>query len=84
VILINTVVCCAYECLRIINYLSRATSTDIQTLLILGNVISNNMNAGVAWSLLGLTIRLAQTLGLHYGPASSDPSVAQTNRSKIW
>ena len=47
-------VCCAYECLRIVNYLSHATLVDIQTLLILGNVLSNNMNAGVAWSLLGI------------------------------
>jgi len=51
--LIYWTVCCAYECLRIINYLSHSTLVDIQTLLILGNVISNNMNAGVAWSFLG-------------------------------
>jgi hypothetical protein len=46
-------VCCAYECLRIVNYLSHSTIVDIQNLLVLGNVISNNMNAGVAWALLG-------------------------------
>jgi hypothetical protein len=46
-------VCCAYECLRIINYLSHSNLHDVQNLLVLGNVISNNMNAGVAWSLLG-------------------------------
>ena len=46
-------VCCAYECLRIINYLSRAQLLDIQNLLVIGNVLSNNMNAGVAWTLLG-------------------------------
>lgn len=46
-------VCCAYECLRIINYLSHSNLLDVQNLLVLGNVISNNMNAGVAWSLLG-------------------------------
>lgn len=28
--------------------------TDIQSMLVLGNVISNNMNAGVAWSFLGM------------------------------
>ena len=50
-------VCCAYECLRIINYLSHSTLVDIQNLLLLGNVISNNMNAGVAWSLLGIPHR---------------------------
>ena len=47
------VVCCAYECLRIVNYLSCCQLDDIQNLLVLGNVISNSMNAGVAWSLLG-------------------------------
>jgi hypothetical protein len=51
-----SIVCCAYECLRIVNYLSRATLPDIQNLLVLGNVISNNMDAGVAWSLLGNSI----------------------------
>jgi hypothetical protein len=48
------IVCCAYECLRTINYLAYSTLVDIQNLLVLGNVISNNMNAGVAWSLLGI------------------------------
>jgi hypothetical protein len=57
----NTVVCCAYECLRIVNYLSNPTLTDIQSMLVLGNVISNNMNAGVAWSFLGMSHRTART-----------------------
>jgi hypothetical protein len=50
-------VCCAYECLRTINYLAHSTLVDVQNLLVLGNVISNNMNAGVAWSLLGILFR---------------------------
>jgi uncharacterized protein YejL (UPF0352 family) len=33
--------------------LSNPTLTDIQSMLVLGNVISNNMNAGVAWAFLG-------------------------------
>jgi hypothetical protein len=32
----------------------------------------------------GLTIRLAQSLGLHYEAASSDPSAPQTLKSNIW
>jgi hypothetical protein len=28
---------------------------DLQNLLVLGNVISNNMDAGVVWSLLGMS-----------------------------
>ena len=47
-------VACAYECLRIVNYLSQATLLDLQNLVVLGNVLSNNMNAGVAWALLGM------------------------------
>ncbi|EOD46235.1 putative c6 transcription protein [Neofusicoccum parvum UCRNP2] len=45
-------ICCSFECLRITNFLSHSNLETIQTLLILGNVMSNNMNAGVAWSLL--------------------------------
>ncbi|OCL08497.1 hypothetical protein AOQ84DRAFT_376712 [Glonium stellatum] len=77
-------VCCSFECLRFTNFLSHATLESIQTLLILGNVISNNMNAGVAWSLMGLTVRLSQTLGLHrVCPPSVAPQV-RAIRSKIW
>jgi hypothetical protein len=77
-------VCCAYECLRIINYLSCAQLIDIQNLLVLGNVISNNMNAGVAWTLLGLTIRLAQGLGLHHAPPSHLSAEEAAVRQEVW
>ncbi|KAK3367382.1 hypothetical protein B0T24DRAFT_635715 [Lasiosphaeria ovina] len=78
-------VCCAYECLRIINYLSCSQLDDIQNLLVLGNVISNSMNAGIAWALLGLTIRLAQGMGLHHEPLSRDlPSEERILRHEIW
>lgn len=39
-------VCCSFECLRITNFFSHSNLESIQTLLILGNVISNNNNAG--------------------------------------
>jgi hypothetical protein len=77
-------ICCSFECLRFTNFLSHATLENIQTLLILGNVISNNMNAGVAWSLMGLTVRLSQTLGLHRMCPSSTPVQQRIMRSKIW
>jgi len=77
-------ICCSFECLRFTNFLSNATLENIQTLLILGNVISNNMNAGVAWSLMGLTVRLAQTLGLHRMCPPSTPLQHMLTRSKIW
>jgi hypothetical protein len=77
-------VCCSFECLRFTNFLSHATLENIQTLLILGNVISNNMNAGVAWSLMGLTVRLSQTLGLHRMCPPSTPLQHTITRSKVW
>jgi hypothetical protein len=77
-------VCCSFECLRFTNFLSHATLENIQTLLILGNVISNNMNAGVAWSLMGLTVRLSQTLGLHRMCPPSTPLQHKITRSKVW
>ena len=77
-------VCCAFECLRFTNFLSSCNLEMIQTLLVLGNVLSNNMNAGVAWSLLGLTIRLAQTLGLHRACPVKTPMPIKLERSKVW
>lgn len=77
-------VCCAYECLRCVNYLCHPTVLDIQSLLVLGNVIANNMNAGVAWSLLGLIIRLAITIGLHEAADSTSTSTELHARRELW
>lgn len=77
-------ICCSFECLRITNFLSHSNFETIQTLLILGNVMSNNMNAGVAWSLLGLTIRLAQSQGLHRTCPSHTTEEIRLTRKKIW
>jgi hypothetical protein len=77
-------ICCSFECLRFTNFLSHATLENIQTLLILGNVIGNNMNAGVSWSLMGLTVRLSQTLGLHRRCPPSTPLPIMVSRSKVW
>ncbi|KIW93637.1 uncharacterized protein Z519_06242 [Cladophialophora bantiana CBS 173.52] len=77
-------VCCAYECLRIINYLSNSKLLDIQTLLVLGNVISNNMNSGIAWCLLGLTIRIGQSLGLHQKTFRTSSDAERAIREELW
>ncbi|GAB7346606.1 hypothetical protein MBLNU459_g1748t2 [Dothideomycetes sp. NU459] len=76
--------CCSFECLRFTNFLSHATLENIQTLLILGNVISNNMNAGTSWSLMGLTLRLAMSLGLHRSCPPSADAEYKALRSKVW
>ncbi|KAK0978103.1 hypothetical protein LTS01_012839 [Friedmanniomyces endolithicus] len=77
-------VCCSVESLRYTNFLSQPHLESIQALIVIGMVIANNMNAGTAWSLLGLTIRLAQGLGLH---RDCPPAVATRivlPRSKTW
>lgn len=47
-------VSCAYQCLRMLNYVSQPTIEVIQTLLIISNVLSYNMNAGASYTLLGM------------------------------
>jgi hypothetical protein len=72
------------ECLRFVNFLSQANLETLQTLLVIQNVLTNNMNAGIAWSLHGLTIRLAQGLGLHHPCPPSIPHNTIYPRSRIW
>ncbi|KAL2783100.1 hypothetical protein BJX66DRAFT_330827 [Aspergillus keveii] len=76
-------VCCSYQCLRMTNFLSRPTLDAIQTLLVLSNVLSNNMNPGISYLLLGLTGRMGLTLGLH---AESSPFSARERylRRHVW
>lgn len=47
------IVCCSYQCLRMTNFLSQPTIDAIQTLLVIGNVLSYNMNPGISYVLLG-------------------------------
>lgn len=77
-------ICCSFECLRFTNFLSQPTLETIQTLLVLGNVLSNNMNAGVAWSLMGLTVRLAQSIGVHRRCPESTPPDVKRVRNRVW
>ncbi|KXT00605.1 hypothetical protein AC578_3145 [Pseudocercospora eumusae] len=69
---------------RFTNFLSQPHIESIQALLIIGNVMTNNMNAGTAWSLLGLTIRLAQGLGLHQACPPAITTDVVFPRSKVW
>ena len=50
----------------------------------IGNVLTNNLNAGTSWSLLGLTIRLAQGLGVHRACPPDVPKETVYPRSKVW
>lgn len=46
-------VCCSYQCLRMTNFMSQPTIEAIETLLVIGNVLSYNMNPGISYVLLG-------------------------------
>ncbi|EEA24081.1 hypothetical protein TMatcc_007154 [Talaromyces marneffei ATCC 18224] len=76
-------VCCAYQCLRMCNFVSQPTLEAMKTLLIIGNVLSYNMNPGVSYVLLGMTMRMGLALGLHVESNRFDP-VEQYTRQHIW
>lgn len=46
-------VSCAYQCLRNGNFLSQPSMEAVQTLLIIGDVLSYNMNPGIAYVTFG-------------------------------
>ncbi|PYH97414.1 fungal-specific transcription factor domain protein [Aspergillus ellipticus CBS 707.79] len=76
-------VCCSYQCLRMTNFLSQPTIDAMQTLLVIGNVLSYNMNPGISYVLLGMTLRMGLALGLHV--ESSRFSAAERYRRRhVW
>lgn len=69
----------SFECLRMANFLVRPSLLCIQTSLILGNVLQNDMKPETAWMLLGTTARMAQSLGLH-----EEQNSLSSPGQKIW
>ncbi|GES58112.1 fungal-specific transcription factor domain protein [Aspergillus terreus] len=76
-------VCCSYQCLRMTNFLSQPTIDAIQTLLVIGNVLSYNMNPGISYVLLGMTLRMGLALGLHV-ESSRFSSAERYRRRHAW
>ncbi|XPS95422.1 hypothetical protein M3J09_004713 [Ascochyta lentis] len=71
--------------LELANYLIRPTAPCLQTLLLLGTFIRNDGDANASWALLGTTIRLAQSVGLHDAENMSNLSaVDKRMRSQLW
>jgi Fungal specific transcription factor domain/Fungal Zn(2)-Cys(6) binuclear cluster domain len=77
-------ICCSFECLRLTNFLSSPSAESIQALAIFLNVLLNMYNAGVSWAMLGLAIRLGQSLGLHRQCPPTTPLDRQNERGRIW
>ncbi|KAF7521294.1 hypothetical protein PCG10_008395 [Penicillium crustosum] len=76
-------VCCSYQCLRMTNFLSQPTIEAIQTLLVIGNVLSYNMNPGISYVLLGMTLRMGLALGLHVESSRFSPA-ERYRRRHVW
>jgi hypothetical protein len=63
----------AFEALQLANSLMRPTLHCVQAKLLIGLVLQNDMRPQAAWMLLGATVRMAQSLGLH--KAKDDTSI---------
>ncbi|KAI1484412.1 fungal-specific transcription factor domain-containing protein [Biscogniauxia mediterranea] len=79
----------SFHFLRLGNFLLRPNLDSIQALLLTGFVLLNDMKAEASWALLGMTCRLAQSLGLHRTVAheettSSEMSLKSYVRAKLW
>ena len=81
-------VCSSFQCLRISNFFTSTNLEQIQTMALLGHCLRNNLDMNSSWILMGMTIRLAQSIGLHVEPSSpSTPgrtSLESLQRRRLW
>jgi hypothetical protein len=70
------------------DHIHRPNLDSIQALLMTSFVLLNDMKAEGSWALLGLTCRLAQSLGLHRSHQQDslvpEMSVKEYVRRKLW
>ncbi|KAF2631867.1 hypothetical protein BU25DRAFT_135212 [Macroventuria anomochaeta] len=75
----------SFRALHLANYLIRPTAPCLQTLLLLGSFIRNDGDANASWALLGTTMRLAQSVGLHDAENIQSLSASDKRmRSQLW
>lgn len=79
----------SFHFLRLGNFLLRPNLDSIQAMLMTSFVLLNDMKAEASWALLGLTCRLAQSLGLHRAQVldgRQTPEVVKKEmaRRKLW
>jgi hypothetical protein len=60
------------QALRNASFMSQPTVLGVQTLVILGPYLTNSGRFMDAWTLFGVTIRLAHSIGLHRNPSHLD------------
>ncbi|RVX66451.1 hypothetical protein B0A52_09681 [Exophiala mesophila] len=76
-------ICCSYQALRMSNFLTHPCIETIEASLIIGNVLSYNMNPGVAYIFLGMTLRMAFSIGLQINSPIHDEG-EQWIRRRVW
>lgn len=78
----------AFHFLRLGNFLLRPNFDSIQALLLVSFSLLNDMKAEGSWALLGLTCRLALSLGLHrinpHIPTEPEAVRKEMIRRKLW
>ncbi|KAJ5524082.1 hypothetical protein N7494_010732 [Penicillium frequentans] len=79
-------ICSAFQSLRISNFFNNTNMDQIQAMALIGHCIRNNLDTNSAWILLGLTLRLAQSIGLHEDTIQADSSnaIQQFQRKRLW
>ncbi|CCC14055.1 hypothetical protein SMACR_08504 [Sordaria macrospora] len=77
-------VCSAFQCLRTANLFFKTDLNQIQAMALVGHCLRNNLETNSAWILLGATIRLAQSIGLHEAsmPGSQGAWASEVHRSQ--
>lgn len=77
-------ICSAFQCLRTANLFFKTDLNQIQAMALVGHCLRNNLETNSAWILLGVTIRLAQSIGLHEAsmPGSQSAWASEVHRSQ--
>ncbi|OOQ89759.1 hypothetical protein PEBR_07235 [Penicillium brasilianum] len=75
----------SFQSLRNANFLLYPNEACVQSLLMLGIFLQNDASPEAAWMLLGTTVRVAQSIGLHTAASCSTSLVYPQNKSNaIW
>ncbi|KAG2414290.1 hypothetical protein HFD88_003481 [Aspergillus terreus] len=79
----KVLICSSFQCLRMSNFFNQTNLDQIQAMVLIGHCLRNNLDTNSAWILMGVTIRLAQSIGLHEA-CPSLPAAEQFQRSRLW
>lgn len=78
----------SFQILRRVNFMVKPNINIVQSLLLMGSCVRNDLNPGITWTMLGMTIRLAQLLGCHERQPILDHNGQQNSlgalKSKLW